>query len=66
MELTEQEEQAYFRLSEAQETNPIWKEMFAELAANFPKGYGMDGDGRVFPLDPSLPEYPEEWPNGDL
>lgn len=58
MELTEQEQQAYFRLSESEDVNPVWEELYAEFAANLPEGYEIDGDGRVTRLDPSLPERP--------
>ena len=57
MELTEEELQAYDRLSEAEANNPIWLEMYREFgAAIAAEGYGFDEEGRVVPLDPSLPE----------
>lgn len=58
MELTEQEQQAYSRLSESEDNNPVWEELYAEFVANLPEGYELDGDGRVTRLDPSLPERP--------
>lgn len=66
MELTEQEQQAYFRLSESEDVNPVWEELYAEFVANLPEGYEIDGDGRVTRLDPSLPERPVMSPKQDF
>ena len=61
MELTEQEEQAYCELSEAVSASPVWGELLrGAVAAIVAEGYGFDEEGRVVPLDPSLPENPAD------
>ena len=61
MELTEEELQAYDRLSDETAASPVWGELLREaVAAIVAEGYGFDEEGRVVPLDPSLPENPAD------